>query len=759
MLFKTKFESANTVVDETQSGIFLRPSSDKFASYGYDEMLTLGLMIALVNKQDPIKDNAGNTKQYTWSLDLGVDAKIDLESVDTYETLLDVDERLEFIALDDYLTNILALVNGFYKDSFQKAEEPVDGTVYYTFREDPAGQYVKKTGMYRLLNEGEKTEGVTLYSRGYATVVAGVGYELVYTQDTAGDFVFDEEKDVFVRKDAYTGASTTYYRREERPIKKVVDGVVTEENEEIANLALYSKFGVPQYQDQNIALSVSGLIYFNSDSAQSANAGGLISNLFGDMIINLQTLSAFHAGIGLRVSANVDLAALDLKGLLSGEKFDKFIANSDLNKVELAIEFLEVDENGYFAKYTNGEEKVLGGLYLNNGTLYIDLTEIVTTAENYSKIDNFVDFAKKLADKFGKKDDKPNDKPGDAQTASDVDAQQGNVTSATRDALITLAYSDAQFQIQLTRALLAFVLSTFMPDLGSIEDVFDEFNISLGVDLGQTVYKKISDLQASNPEEYSKFTDSTNPEYAAYQADRYRYESNVDTYKILPLAEYVLSGGEYYLESETLMYTKDAEGEYVATNAYVDGATYIKKGAAYVLCDKEVEGKYVHATADYYGLVNVGVDQYFNLRSYKMYRKVDGKLVETNTFIKGDTVLQYNGSEYDVLNVYEHEYGYVKDVNGEYYRTVDAYNGIGEYYLGLNIAVGCVNAGLKVGGLNIDFGAGNELLPDYIRDGKAHSRVEVGTDGLKEEYVYESKLSDTEKRNLQTFPPTRSTTR
>ena len=280
MLFKTKFESANTVVDETQSGIFLRPSSDKFASYGYDEMLTLGLMIALVNKQDPIKDNAGNTKQYTWSLDLGVDAKIDLESVDTYETLLDVDERLEFIALDDYITNILALVNGFYKDSFQKAEEPVDGTVYYTFHEDPAGQYVKKTGMYRLLNEGEKTEGVTLYSRGYATVVAGVGYELVYTQDTAGDFVFDEEKDVFVRKDAYTGASTTYYRREERAIKKVVDGVVTEENEAIANLALYSKFGVPQYQDQNVALSVSGLIYFNSDSAQSANAGGLISNLF-----------------------------------------------------------------------------------------------------------------------------------------------------------------------------------------------------------------------------------------------------------------------------------------------------------------------------------------------------------------------------------------------------------------------------------------------------------------------------------------------
>lgn len=751
MLFKTKFESANTVVDETQSGIFLRPSSDKFASYGYDEMLTLGLMIALVNKQDPIKDNAGNTKQYTWSLDLGVDAKIDLESVDTYETLLDVDERLEFIALDDYLTNILALVNGFYKDSFQKAEEPVDGTVYYTFHEDPAGQYVKKTGMYRLLNEGEKTEGVTLYSRGYATVVAGVGYELVYTQDTAGDFVFDEEKDVFVRKDAYTGASTTYYRREERAIKKVVDGVVTEENEEIANLALYSKFGVPQYQDQNIALSVSGLIYFNSDSAQSANAGGLISNLFGDMIINLQTLSAFHAGIGLRVSANVDLAALDLKGLLSGEKFDKFIANSDLNKVELAIEFLEVDENGYFAKYTNGEEKVLGGLYLNNGTLYIDLTEIVTTAENYSKIDNFVDFAKKVADKF-KKNDKPKDQQGDAQTASDADVLQGNITSATRDALITLAYSDAQFQIQLTRALLAFVISTFMPDLGSIEDVFDEFNISLGVDLGQTVYKKISDLQASNPEEYSKFTDSTNPEYAAYQADRYRYESNVDTYKILPLAKYVLSGGEYYLESETLMYTKDAEGEYVATNAYVDGATYIKKGAAYVLCDKEVEGKYVHATADYYGLVNVGVDQYFNLRSYKMYRKVDGKLVETNTFIKGDTVLQYNGSEYDVLNVYEHEYGYVKDVNGEYYRTVDAYNGIGEYYLGLNIAVGCVNAGLKVGGLNIDFGAGNELLPDYIRDGKAHSRVEVGTDGLKEEHVYESKLSDTEKEKFADVP-------
>ena len=74
-------------------------------------------------------------------------------------------------------------------------------------------------------------------------------------------------------------------------------------------------------------------------------------------------------------------------------------------------------------------------------------------------------------DKFGKKDDK--EKNG-AQTASD-DVQR----SAERDAVLLLAYSDAQFQIQITRALIAFVLATFMPDLGSLEDVFDVFNISL----------------------------------------------------------------------------------------------------------------------------------------------------------------------------------------------------------------------------------------------------------------------------------------
>ena len=386
MLLNTTIESANSVLDETQSGIFLYPSSDTFAKYGYDQMLALRLAVALANKKDPIKDDSGNEKQYTWSLDLGLDAKINLESIDTYETLLDIDDRLDFISLDDYLGNILALVNGFYKDSYQKETTLADGTVYYTFAQDPAGEYVMKSGMFRKLNDGESTEGATLYSRSYATVAGGVGYALTYVEDPAGDYVFDETKDVYVRKDAYTGASTTYYRREERAIKKVVAGVETEENEELANLNFYSKNGVPQYQDQNVSLSVSGLIYFNSNSAQSVNAGGLISNLFGDMIINLQALSAFNAGIGLRVSANVDLAALDLAGLLGGGSLSDFtvsVKDSDCEKVVSPVKgadfAIQVTGDSMAPEYPSGSviliKKINESAFIEWGKAYVLDTE------------------------------------------------------------------------------------------------------------------------------------------------------------------------------------------------------------------------------------------------------------------------------------------------------------------------------------------------------------------------------------------------
>lgn len=68
-------------------------------------------------------------------------------------------------------------------------------------------------------------------------------------------------------------------------------------------------------------------------------------------------MSAFNAGIGLKVSANIDLAALDLQGLASGGSFDDFIKNSDLSKIELAIEFIEVNPDGYFANTTRQEAR------------------------------------------------------------------------------------------------------------------------------------------------------------------------------------------------------------------------------------------------------------------------------------------------------------------------------------------------------------------------------------------------------------------
>ena len=60
--------------------------------------------------------------------------------------------------------------------------------------------------------------------------------------------------------------------------------------------------------------------------------------------------------------------------------------------------------------------------------------------------------------------------------------------------------------------------------------------------------------------------------------------------------------------------------------------------------------------------------------------------------------------------------------------------------------------GLKLGGINIGFGAGNELLPAYIRDGKEHSRLVDNGDGTNREIEYTDALTDDEKAAYQDVP-------
>lgn len=789
MLLKTAINSENTVVDESQSGLFIYPQTDKFAYCGVDEALALQLKLALANKKDPIDRETGelsSKSQYLIDLNLGLDAKVGLVSVDTnYQPLLDNDEKLEFISLDDYIENIVKLSGGFLGENYQRETSLKDNAIYYAFDKDDNGEYLLKTGMYRkpnftvdangtyvlgedgeyrLINDGETLPegtkryakedltGVQMYSRSYATVKTGedgkqYAYTVKYDVDPNGAYVYDAENDVYVNKnDASAPESNTFYSRVDNPItvtEKDADGKETTRNALASEVKLYNKCGKTAYQDQNVSLSVSGLIYFNSASAEVVNAGGLLPNAFRDMIINLQTMAAFNAGVGLRVSANIDLAALDLQGLASGGTFGDFINNSDLSKVELAIEFLEVDDKGYFVKYDtangtgNGNEKVLGGMYLSGGTFYLDLTGMVSTAENYSKIENFVDFAKKVIEKFNKKDDKENG----AQTASD----EVETRSSQRDAVLLLAYSDAQFQIQITKALISFVLATFMPDLGSLEEVFDVFNISLGVDIGQPVYKSVEELAATDPDLYAKFQNE-------YKGDRYRKYETEDFSQKADTDTYYVAGNAYYLASTTKVYEVTVDGENVtpvdgerlrfADGNLEAGKTYaVLENGVYVVIANKVQGKYVHPNANYYAKVEGNTDP-VSLRSYRMYRRTDGVESVTDTYIEGNTYIRLNGEERQIEELRSRLFGYVKDENGDYYRTIDLYNQLSDYYIGLDVAIGCVNMGLKLGGIEIGFGAGEELLPAYIRDGKAHSCFDNGkeieyTDETKNSYTFE----------------------
>ena len=326
LLLKTTIESDQVVLDENNSGLYLYPQTDMYG----EDMLALRLRASLANKKDPIWiANGEDYQQYTMDLVLALNAQIGLESTSgNEEGMLDIDERRQFISLNEYVENILGLVNGFRDEIYSVEKTPLEKGIYYVFNEDANGNYILKSGMYRPINEGEKiAEGTKRYSRGYATIVgryvenaegeyildATDGtyrlisngedvsgkqryafveevYALTYQEDVNGEYVYNEEKGVYVNKnsaDAPAGA-TKYYTRTMTAIK-VTDENGNESVATVKDVKVYKRAEKAVYQDQNIGLSVSGLIYFNSSSAETTNAGGLISNLFGDMIINLQT--------------------------------------------------------------------------------------------------------------------------------------------------------------------------------------------------------------------------------------------------------------------------------------------------------------------------------------------------------------------------------------------------------------------------------------------------------------------------------------
>ncbi|MBQ3755463.1 MAG: hypothetical protein II867_04825, partial [Clostridia bacterium] len=581
-----------------------------------------------------------------------------------------------------YVENLLNVFNKVLDCTYDEVASPVAGKLYYTFASDANGDYVYQNGTYReLLNTKDDEGNITgkedagdkaRFARSYAMVVGGKKRAVSFVKDPDGEYTFDENKGTFVPVYAGVGANNIYS---------------VQVGDELANdVKLYARNDIEEYVDQNISFSVSGLVYFNSNGVGYSNLGGLVESLLGDMLIELQTLSAFHNGIGFKLSANLDLGAINFAGLMDSSGDHGSILDSDFDKIELALELIETNTENDFVKIPKKQgsstvyvDKVLGGIYLHNGSLYLDATGIVDVAENYSKIDNFMDILNAIIDKGGAFIDKIKTVFSSEENSDAVTSADGGNNQVIRDAILALVYGDKAFQIQLTRSILSLLISSILPDLGSIEDVFDMFEISLNVQHGEEIYSKVADIEAGVPaEEKTKY-----------------YEIEI-------------GGNLYYVTNSYQLYYKDGEGQYhEAAPGYV-GTTYVLyyddyREVLHVYDSVEVfdtelfkKDRYTYfedenyETIDNvngkYAAVEINGWTYLPISIYNLYHKDgEGKLVknEGNKFLTaGANYIIYNGAEKAVDSLRTRRFGYVKsdldheytlDKNGMYKKVADEY--------------------------------------------------------------------------------------
>ena len=288
---------------------------------------------------------------------------------------------------------------------------------------------------------------------------------------------------------------------------------------------------------QRVTLSVAGKVNFETDGEGSYDLGSLLQQYIEDIILELKTDAAFNDGVGFRLTLSADLGKLALDVLADSsikttdEKIAKFIEGSDLNTIEVALELLDIDITG------NITDEVLAGIYISGGNLYLDGTGIFDVVENYSYVPNFLRFvldAVKLGQSTHQHVDEdgngvcdgcnepmpeeggettPDEGSGQAFSAAEsVTAADGD-TTAIRNAMLQLIYSDSAMQIMLTKSIISMVLATLLPDLGSFADIFDKFEVSLGVDIGRYDYVDIS----KENEVVFAATESADGEYVAVE--------------------------------------------------------------------------------------------------------------------------------------------------------------------------------------------------------------------------------------------------
>ena len=362
---------------------------------------------------------------------------------------------------------------------------------------------------------------------------------------------------------------------------------------------------------------------------------------------------------------------------------------------------------------------MLAGIYLSGGTLYLDGTGIFDVVENYSYVANFLTFVIGAIELGGNNGGNENDPTGGEEgqgpatqalaAAAAVSAAEGNET-VVRDALIDLIYSDTAMQIVITKSIISSLLAALVPDLGSIADIFDSFEVSLGVDIGRYDYV---DVESAT---YTAAEDNENGKYIAIgynDGDPVGFTladgSEETKYTLTPAWEATEATGELYYQAK-------------------DGNFYIADGMRYRLVEEEqfvpagdLSGAYVKVEVD-------GSAEYLYRYDYVFYTKAADGGYEEITKLPSDATAVYvrvagsyievSSDENGVVLTYDREYGYVRDAAGDRLRVYHPYTDLDEFYLSLGAEVGSMRVGLSLGGIGLEFGRTKSIVPAYITAGK-----------------------------------------
>lgn len=487
------------------------------------------------------------------------------------------------------------------------------------------------------------------------------------------------------------------------------------------------------FGSQRVTFSLSGMAQFESDGEGSYDLGSLLADYLGDIILELNTQEAFSDGIAFRLSVAADLGAIDFASLTGDTPdWDAFLENTDLDTIEVALELLNIDDAGNIE-----QDNVLGGIYISRGRLYLDGTDIFDVVENYSYVPNFLQFVIEAAQLGASADVTTGESGGASSQALTAAVTASEGSASARDALLELIYSDTAMQIVLTKSIISAVLATLVPDLGGIADIFDNFDVTLGAEIGRIDYESVYDVfyeaTAAEDGEYVAVTEKDSiTGFRPATAD----DVGVQRYSLtLVEAESVLDG---------TYYVKEADGTFTAAVAGHRYSYY--ETETYSLAAEGVTGSFVK-------LVASDTDDreiYLESDRYVFYTPAENgtyTVVSSLDEVSGDSVyviydgmyrqLEYTGEgETAEVNTYVRQLGYVRDAEGEFYRVYTPHTAISDFYLTLGAHVGTMNVGLELGGIEIEFGGTDSLVPDYVTAGKTKTPAKY--DGTQDKaYTYD----------------------